>query len=591
MPDSPVRSRLRSAAWATLLAAFCLLVFAWGLNAQGLSNWQESQRALVAREMFRNNEWVVPTANGEPYIAKPPLMYWCEMAIAHARSALGFVPFSDESEVRLTVALAGLAGVLATFFVTRRMLGSDEGRSVSREWIAGSAALGLASGVLYVRASRTGAIDILLAPFTVITVGAIFACWTHGGLRRAGAIAIGTAAMAGAVLAKGPPALLAPLLALLGGPALWLISRADGPAPRRGAVWAGAAVGALALAGLSVPGVQRPLDWLGVLCFLLFGGALGAVVAALASSGQVGAWTGLVARAHPWFVFGVPLALLWVWGRLVAGAIGADALAALAQAELDDNLRLLEPGSPVSNLGFFAYGVLPMSIATIAALWWVLADRPRLSLAGWAVVAWVTLGLVAFSALGKGVARYLTPVWPACAMLGALWLGLLAARLGSGFRIAVPTALVIAGLGQAAWYGGLRPRYEGLRSPREMVAEVLAREPSAEWHAVGLACPALDFYADRRVEQWAAPGSRRGRDLAEFDAHADAASGRFVLLVPRRTSDGRKDGVDAVSFLRQSGLRVEPLPVRARFWWSSAGSEFEPVIVLPREPGPPAGLP
>src|SRR3954466_10337421 len=100
-----------------LLSALCSLVSLPGLAAQGLANWQESQRALVAREMQSRGEWVVPTVEGRPYLAKPPMMYWCQMAIAGARG----VP-SGEFELRLTVAVAGWLGVLATYVVGLRML-------------------------------------------------------------------------------------------------------------------------------------------------------------------------------------------------------------------------------------------------------------------------------------------------------------------------------------------------------------------------------------------------------------------------------------------------------------------------------------
>src|SRR5207248_897606 len=100
----------------------CWLVYLPGLTTQGLANWQESQRALVAREMQSRGEWIVPTVEGRPYLAKPPMIYWCQIAIARARGAV-----SGEFELRLTVALAGWAGVLATYLVGRRMLAARAG--------------------------------------------------------------------------------------------------------------------------------------------------------------------------------------------------------------------------------------------------------------------------------------------------------------------------------------------------------------------------------------------------------------------------------------------------------------------------------
>jgi len=592
MPESRSAWVARTIVWPALLTAVCLLLYASGLTAHGLKSWQESQRALVGREMYERGAWVVPTVHGEPYIAKPPLMYWCQIAIGHARRALGAEPFTDETEVRLTVALAGTLGVLATWFVARRML-FERSDSV-RDWGAGIAGLGLATGVLYMRSSRTGELDILLAPFVVVAIGAMHACWANAGLgvaRRVVLVAVATVAMVGAALTKGPPALLVPLVALVGGTALALLVRGDAPPVSKRAVLLGAVAGASALGVPALLQVAKPVEAIGVVSFALYGAGIGSGLAALVARGSVVQWGRLVARAHPWITLGVPIAVLWGWSRLVAAEIGADTLKRLAGAELDNNLRFLDPGSPVSDWGFFAYGVLPMSIATIACLVWIGRDRPRLSSGAWTVVAWALFGLLAFSALGKGVARYLLPLWPACAMLGALLLTDLASRRGPGFRAAVVGALVLAGAGQAVWYGAVRPRVERAQSPRELVAELERLEPGIELHTFDLACPAIDYYADRRVDQWVRPGARRGRDLNEFVKHARGARGPLLLLVPIRGPDGRKNTFDAVQFLRNAGLRVETVPVQSRFRWESADSEFGPVRVFPEGGGEAPGLP
>src|SRR5687768_2218011 len=95
-----------------LLTAVCGLTYLPGLTAHGLTNWQEAQRALVAREMQSRGEWIVPTVNDRPYLAKPPMIYWWQLAIAKARGAQ-----SGEFELRLTVALAGWLGVVALYLV------------------------------------------------------------------------------------------------------------------------------------------------------------------------------------------------------------------------------------------------------------------------------------------------------------------------------------------------------------------------------------------------------------------------------------------------------------------------------------------
>src|SRR5262249_32738243 len=40
----------------------------------------EGRYAEIAREMLARGEWVVPYLQGEPYLDKPPLLYWLTMA-------------------------------------------------------------------------------------------------------------------------------------------------------------------------------------------------------------------------------------------------------------------------------------------------------------------------------------------------------------------------------------------------------------------------------------------------------------------------------------------------------------------------------
>src|SRR5271168_2400149 len=40
----------------------------------------EGRYAEIPREMLARGEWVVPYLHGEPYLDKPPLLYWLVMA-------------------------------------------------------------------------------------------------------------------------------------------------------------------------------------------------------------------------------------------------------------------------------------------------------------------------------------------------------------------------------------------------------------------------------------------------------------------------------------------------------------------------------
>ena len=113
---------VRPIAAVITLSLLVLPVYFWNLNDLGLFNTQESIRVSVAREMQRAGEWIVPLRRGEVYIAKPPMVYWCQIGLANLRgTAVG------EFELRLNAALWGWLGVIATYFAARNMLGSRIG--------------------------------------------------------------------------------------------------------------------------------------------------------------------------------------------------------------------------------------------------------------------------------------------------------------------------------------------------------------------------------------------------------------------------------------------------------------------------------
>jgi 4-amino-4-deoxy-L-arabinose transferase-like glycosyltransferase len=87
-----------------LLAAWCGLLLVYGLTAGPLYK-TEGLRALVAAEMLRSGDWLVPRLCGEPLLTKPPLGYAALAAVS--------APFGDVRPwtARLPSALAGCAVV------------------------------------------------------------------------------------------------------------------------------------------------------------------------------------------------------------------------------------------------------------------------------------------------------------------------------------------------------------------------------------------------------------------------------------------------------------------------------------------------
>ncbi|MBL8745611.1 MAG: glycosyltransferase family 39 protein [Phycisphaerae bacterium] len=562
----PRRNPWRDAAILTLL---CAVAYTAGLTTHGLTNWQEARRAVVGREMFRNNEWIVPTYFDEPYIAKPPMIYWAQILIGHTRAALGATPFHDETELRLTVALAGILGVLATYFAARSILlhRTDPALSDDAAWLG---ALGLAAGVLYFRSSRIGELDVLTVPFVVTAVAALAHAHRQSRhLRRTPWTAVALAAVAAtlAALTKGPPALLVIALAgylpmLLSDPS----GTIDEPRWKRAASIAAALGFCLATfaAWLIAPRVHFPMDWLG----LIFFGAVGAVIAVaiVRLSDPPRAWESFLtlAHTHPLLVLGLPMLAVWAWGRMVSSRIGAETVTTLAAAELDDNLRLLVLDSPAKNIGFMLYGLAPISLAMIAGLAWIARTRPPLTAGQRVPIVWCAAGLAAFSVAGKGVARYLTPVWPGVAMLGGFWLAHIIRdserKLGHRrLRFAAAAVAILSMLVQTWWYGLGREIYFGDRSPRKFMQELLPKAPATALATWKMDEPAIDFYAEHRLP------------ILETDARLiDLATEHGTLVLIGRTAQAN----EWVSQALHAGLTVNGIELRARYRWRADGERI-----------------
>lgn len=590
------------------LTALCAVVYATGLTTHGVTNWQEAQRLVVAREMQARGEWIVPTINGRPYLAKPLMIYWAQMGIANLRG--GTVGLFD---LRLAVALAGWAGVIATYLVTRRLLQRTETDAkpagAPDAWARDAAwwsALCLATGILYVRSSRIGELDILLVPFVVVAVGAIAAAWRlHRTEARTGytAVTLATLAAAGAALTKGPPGVVVIAAAGYGGIALWEACRdrdsstvAGGgvpDAPRRLGVPAliGLCAGAVTAGVLAWPNVQGPSDAPGRLALAGIGACAGAILGRLAEPRRAVACLTAFSRTHPVAVLGLPLLAVWGWGRLVSARIGSDETLGLAAEEAEDNLRPFIPESPLNNLEALAYGAGLGSAAAIIAVIWLLKDRPRPHPSWFIVLAWVGLGFAAFSVFGKGVPRYLTPVWPGVAILGGLWIAsfLRDVRRPGRARTVLGAAVLALALGQAWWYAIGRERFHGERSPRAIVTELLG--PGFDVDPANLATfefrtPAIDYYAGRTVPPVGQIRQRTGMAGVEpwtLDDLRDEAArrGDLVLLIRANPADG-SDPRPAPDRLAEAGFIVQTLPTSARFVIDAGRTEVRAVRIAVR---------
>src|SRR5947209_15783135 len=104
----------RSRSLLILLAAAALLFFS-RLDLPLLEP-QEARYAEIPRQMLRDGSWVVPTLHGQPYLDKPPLLYWLVMVSYRLFGV-------HDWAARLVPCSAAFLTVLVTYGWGRRVLG------------------------------------------------------------------------------------------------------------------------------------------------------------------------------------------------------------------------------------------------------------------------------------------------------------------------------------------------------------------------------------------------------------------------------------------------------------------------------------
>jgi len=164
----------------------------------------EGRYAQIPREMLSRGDWVVPHLQSQPYLDKPPLLYWLVML----SYSVGGV---SEAAARLVPALAVHGTILAVYLLGRRSLGER-----SAFW--GALLLSVAPG--FVGMARILTMDGLLTFWVTLALFATFeairerfrASWWYLAALAAGL----------GVLTKGP----IPLLLLV--PPVWLHRRLTG---------------------------------------------------------------------------------------------------------------------------------------------------------------------------------------------------------------------------------------------------------------------------------------------------------------------------------------------------------------------------
>jgi len=195
----------RSWQFWVVMAAAVLLLFA--NLTYPLIEPDESRYALIAATMFETGDYVVPLRDDEPYLDKPPMLYWLTAA---SFRCFGIHDYS----ARYVTAGAALATLLATYLLGKRLVGS-------RAAILGAAVLLLSVG--FVLAGRFLIMDGLLTVFTTICLFSLCLATREPKL-RIGWWALAAVACGLGVLTKGPVAVILCLPALV--VSQWLTGRA-----------------------------------------------------------------------------------------------------------------------------------------------------------------------------------------------------------------------------------------------------------------------------------------------------------------------------------------------------------------------------
>jgi 4-amino-4-deoxy-L-arabinose transferase-like glycosyltransferase len=562
---------LRPATFVLLLALLALGAVFFELGRMDVVTDNEGQRAAPPAEMLRSGDFLVPTLNGEVYLAKPPLLYW---VIAGVYSLAGEV---NELFARTPTAVCGALLVLSVYIAFRRRLGEEAARY---------GALGALAAPYVLERARIAELDVPLVLATFWTVMLCDAAWNATGLRAALRwAALAGVALAAAAMLKGPVPFLFVAAAFL---AHVIVQQENaGKLIARGVGWSAlAAVIGLLLYGVTMLGLLFRANW--SLPFPL----------ALTIFGAAWAW---LALRHSWGAAKRALPLLLVTLVIGVGLVAPYALAVIDRLGWDNIQRLLHSevidrthtatninsGSPLYYVFILPFMIAPLGLLVplqFSKLEWreggkeyqfavlmpwlsiglfsliagkeyeyILPCLPvMLGAAGWHVsrgmggvlvdweARWFKLILLVVKYIlaigGAGiivyaVVKYRVPLlWVETAVLGALVLLLaltrLDARLDKVTRICVAmTLLVVAGLNIRSFH------YQGKKSPKELA------QLCGELARAGVAIesskifPAFTFYAEHAI-----PDPKSPTDLPDPKVIQDKLQGEapyFYLTLER----------------------------------------------------------
>ena len=188
---------------AVALALSAFVVYILPSPWRPLSETSEARIAVVAREMLRSGDWVLPQLGERSRLKKPPLPYWL---VASAAWLLGSDGSGRGVTEQATVLPSAVFGALCVFLVAT--FGAQAFGRAAGLW----AGLLLGSSVLFVRYAQLGTGEIMLTFFTACAL--LGAAWIATSSRPGllAALAVGVP-LGLAILTKGH----IPILIVAGG--------------------------------------------------------------------------------------------------------------------------------------------------------------------------------------------------------------------------------------------------------------------------------------------------------------------------------------------------------------------------------------
>lgn len=390
---------LRPSVFLLLLAVLSFGIIFFELGRMDVVTDNEGQRAAPPAEMLRTGDYLVPTLNGETYLAKPPLLYW---VIAGVYSLAGEV---NEFYARMPTAFCGALLALSVYIAFRKRLGEVPARY---------AGLGALASPYILERARIAELDVplVLATFWMVTL--CEAAWNAATLRAGLRCAVlAGLALAAAAMLKGP----VPFLFLTGAFLAHVFVQRDdvGPIIARGVKWTVAACAiALVLYWVSLLGLLYGQNW--------------SFPFPVALALYLGVWLWLAFR-HSWPAAKAALPLLLVTLVVGVGLVVPYAAAVVNQLGWGNIERLLNSevierthtathinsGSPLYYLLILPFMIAPLGLLIplqFSTVEWREAGKPyRFAV----LMPWLSIGL--FSLIAGKEYEYILPCLPV--MLGA----------------------------------------------------------------------------------------------------------------------------------------------------------------------------